>query len=80
MMQVAKGRWYFEVTLRGRGSARIGWATENYKPESDYEGVGSDGDSWGWDGSKQQKYHNEKKDESTKSFGQSWAQGTKLFH
>jgi len=61
--------------MRSRGSARLGWATITYAPESDYEGVGSDGDSWGWDGSKNQKYHDEKKDDSTKTYGQNWNSG-----
>eukprot|EP01127_Copromyxa_protea_P003074 TRINITY_DN12945_c0_g1_i1.p1 TRINITY_DN12945_c0_g1~~TRINITY_DN12945_c0_g1_i1.p1 ORF type:complete len:471 (+),score=100.99 TRINITY_DN12945_c0_g1_i1:22-1413(+) len=74
-VKVNKGKWYYEVTMRSRGSARIGWSTEVYKPENDYEGCGSDGDSWAWDGSKQTKYHDEKKDDSIKSYGQSWAQG-----
>jgi len=74
-VKVFRGRWYFEVTMRSRGSARIGWATESYAPENDYEGVGSDGDSWSWDGSKQRKYHDEKKDDSTKNFGSSWSSG-----
>jgi hypothetical protein len=71
-VRVAQGRWYYEVKIVNSGSARIGWATEDYKPESRYDGVGSDSDSWGWDGSKKQAYHDEK-NTSAIDFGEYWA-------
>lgn len=71
-VKVAQGRWYYEVKIVSSGSARIGWATEDYKPESRYDGVGSDSDSWGWDGSRKQAYHDEKKNSGT-DFGEYWS-------
>jgi len=62
------------VKIVSSGSARIGWSTEDYKPESRYDGVGSDGDSWGWDGSKKQSFHDEKKT-SAVEYGDYWANG-----
>jgi len=73
-VKVAQGRWYYEVKIITSGSARIGWATEDYKPESRYDGVGSDADSWGWDGSRKQAYHDEKKHSGTE-FGDYWSNG-----
>jgi len=56
-----KGRWYYEVKIVSSGSARLGWATQNYAPESSYDGAGSDSDSYGWDGSKKTIHFDDKK-------------------
>jgi len=58
---VTQGRWYYELSIKTSGQARIGWASQNYAPESNYVGCGSDQDSWGWDGSQQKAYFDEKK-------------------
>lgn len=84
---VSQGRWYnfllfisfqysliryYDLTVKSSGQARIGWCSQNYAPESTYVGCGSDQDSWGWDGSSQKAYHDEKKNSSGKTYGEYW--------
>lgn len=70
-VKVHKGRWYYEVKMTSSGQARIGWATENYAPASTSDGVGSDADSFGWDGSRRTVHHDEKKIKPT-DYGENW--------
>jgi len=73
-VKLCQGRWFYEVKIVSSGQARIGWSTEDYKPESRYDGCGSDGDSWGWDGSRKQAFHDEKKTSSVE-YGEYWSNG-----
>jgi len=76
-----KGRWYYEVTIQTNGQMRIGWAAENYRPagQNDGEAVGSSPDSWGWDGSNKQIFHDPKnkndKGINGVAYGDYWASG-----
>jgi len=70
---VTTGRWYYELSIKTTGQARIGWANSKYAPESNYVGVGSDSDSWAWDGSQTTAYHNEKQSGTNKTFGEYWS-------
>eukprot|EP01125_Pyxidicula_operculata_P000075 TRINITY_DN1010_c0_g1_i1.p1 TRINITY_DN1010_c0_g1~~TRINITY_DN1010_c0_g1_i1.p1 ORF type:complete len:369 (-),score=99.42 TRINITY_DN1010_c0_g1_i1:111-1217(-) len=71
-VSVLKGRWYYEVTMKSVGSARIGWCTDKYKPESEYNGIGADDNSWGFDGYSHKKYH---KNNNGETYGESWNAG-----
>eukprot|EP01130_Rhizamoeba_saxonica_P016272 TRINITY_DN7489_c0_g1_i1.p1 TRINITY_DN7489_c0_g1~~TRINITY_DN7489_c0_g1_i1.p1 ORF type:complete len:416 (+),score=94.98 TRINITY_DN7489_c0_g1_i1:55-1248(+) len=73
-VKVFQGRWYFEVRLRSNGSARIGWCSPNFTPESRYSGIGCDTESWGWDGSRNAKAHNESS-AGTSDYGNYWSSG-----
>jgi hypothetical protein len=33
---VTQGRWYYEMSIKTTGQARVGWASQNYAPESNY--------------------------------------------
>jgi hypothetical protein len=39
---VSAGRWYYDLTIKTSGQARIGWCSQNYAPESNHVGCGSD--------------------------------------
>jgi hypothetical protein len=56
-LKVMKGIHYFEVRLVEGSDVRIGWALDNFKPR-EYDGLGCDVDSWGWDCQRQKIYHN----------------------
>jgi len=74
-VKVYAGRWYFEVKLKTGGSARIGWCTDKFYPESRYSGLGADDCSWGFDGSRKTKIHNEKDGDGSHSYGEYWNSG-----
>jgi hypothetical protein len=69
---VSAGRWYYDLTIKTSGQARIGWCSQNYAPESNHVGCGSDQDSWGWDGSQQKTFTDEKKNSTGKTYGEYW--------
>jgi len=56
-LKVSKGVHYYEVRLTEGTSVKLGWALDTFKPR-EYDGVGCDADSWGWDCSRQKIYHN----------------------
>ncbi len=64
---VTAGKWYFEVKLESNGQAQIGYCTE------DFDGAAQNpkGDSWSFDGSRQQKLRNG----NGIAYGQSWSSG-----
>lgn len=74
-VKVNRGRWYYEVKIGQSGQARIGWATYNYAPENRYDGVGSDSDSYGWDGSRKTCHHDDKKSGNSNgvAYGDYWS-------
>eukprot|EP01117_Protostelium_nocturnum_P005373 TRINITY_DN1954_c0_g1_i1.p1 TRINITY_DN1954_c0_g1~~TRINITY_DN1954_c0_g1_i1.p1 ORF type:complete len:417 (+),score=151.64 TRINITY_DN1954_c0_g1_i1:985-2235(+) len=47
--KVNNGKWYYEVRIQQSGQIQLGWATHSYHPKN------STGESWVYDGSKQQK-------------------------
>jgi len=72
---VKKGRFYYEVTIRQAGNARIGWATGIFKPENNQAGVGSDENSWSFNGNNKQKHYNDNQ-KSGEAYGENWANGS----
>lgn len=52
-MVVTAGKWYYEVTLASNGQAQVGWCTQTFDPAD-----ATLGDSWTYDGSRQQKVRN----------------------
>jgi len=68
---VQKGQWYYEVTIKSSGTARIGWCTSVFSPENNYSGLGADENSWSYDGSRRQKCHNETK-KAAETYGDTW--------
>jgi hypothetical protein len=68
---VQKGLWYYEVTIKSSGTARIGWCTSIFSPENNYSGLGADENSWSYDGSRRQKCHNETK-KAAETYGDTW--------
>jgi hypothetical protein len=71
---VKKGRWYYEVTFKTSGQARIGWCTAHFNPENNHNGIGNDENSWGFDGSNKQKHHNVAQ-KAAEAYGDYWANG-----
>ena len=51
---------YYEIGLETDGIVQVGWATNTFKPDSENGyGVGDCRNSWGYDGSRSIKLHNE---------------------
>lgn len=69
---LCQGRWYYEVILQTAGVAQIGWANDQFTADSSNgDGVGDDGNSWGYDGFRQLKFHNSVISE----YGDEWKSG-----
>jgi len=77
-MKAFRGRWYYEVSLQTNGQMRVGWATEQYKP-GDGDAVGSSPDSWGWEGSNKQLFHDPQNKNNKGidgvAYGENWGNG-----
>jgi len=55
-----KGKWYYEVILQTAQVAQIGWASNEFTADSTSgNGVGDDSCSYGYDGSRGLKFHEE---------------------
>ena len=64
---------YWELRLVTGGLVQVGWATTTgFRPQSETgDGVGDCAHSWGWDGSRALKLHNE----TTETYGSLWKAG-----
>lgn len=55
-------KWYFETTLLSDGQMRVGWIVkEAFEPLQSNVGVGDCIHSWGYDGSRQEVFHNRRR-------------------
>jgi Kip1 ubiquitination-promoting complex protein 1 len=73
-VKVRGGKWYYEVKLLTYGQIRIGWCTDTCNiPTNTYSGVGSDNDSWGFDGSNQKAWNGA--NGSGTRYGEYWNNG-----
>jgi hypothetical protein len=70
--QTTAQHFYYEIGLITGGLVQVGWATRQFRPNSETgDGVGDCSSSFGYDGSRQLKLHNE---EST-DYGLNWKPG-----
>lgn len=61
---VTSGKWYYEVEIHTNGQAQVGWCDQSFDPNNQ-----SNGDSWLYDGNRQQKVR--------AGNGVAWPQGQK---
>jgi len=66
-VKVNGGKWFFEVRIITAGQMQIGWCTINFNPKTNTQG-----DSWTYDGSKQNKFRN---NGSGTFYGDYWSNG-----
>jgi len=66
-VRVNGGKWYFEVRIITTGQMQIGWCTANFNPK-----INSPGDSWTYDGSRQNKFRN---NNAGTIYGEYWTNG-----
>lgn len=68
------GCFYFEVKILQGTSMRIGWTADTVVNANRREALGSDADSWGWDGSCQLRFHNDKdgRHNNENQYGEGW--------
>ncbi|XP_055849939.1 E3 ubiquitin-protein ligase RNF123 isoform X2 [Episyrphus balteatus] len=66
---VFEGKWMYEVQLHSKGVMQIGWCSNNCT-FNENSGVGDTVHSYGYDGSKQQKWHM-----SSNKYGEIWQIG-----
>lgn len=73
-VKVRGGKWYYEVKLLTYGQIRIGWCNDTCNiPTNTYSGVGSDNDSWAYDGSNQKAWNGA--NGSGTRYGEYWNNG-----
>jgi len=60
--------WYYEVELLTAGVIQLGWARVGFSFQAEGSGVGDDGCSWSYDGSRGAIFHGEN-DENATQFG-----------
>lgn len=72
---ILSGRWYWEVKIKSGSLGRIGLCTEKFQPDSPYLALGSDQESWCYDGTRPAKFHNEADSNQTQSYGECWDPG-----
>jgi len=66
-VHVSGGKWYYEVRIVTNAQMQLGWSTVNFNPKTN-----SPGDSWTFDGSKQQKFRN---NTGGSNYGEYWNNG-----
>eukprot|EP01119_Soliformovum_irregulare_P020145 TRINITY_DN6494_c0_g1_i6.p1 TRINITY_DN6494_c0_g1~~TRINITY_DN6494_c0_g1_i6.p1 ORF type:complete len:2585 (+),score=892.52 TRINITY_DN6494_c0_g1_i6:21-7775(+) len=57
---LTSGLWYYEVVIDGQSIGQMGWVTSSFRADGENgKGVGDDANSWGYDGCRQYKWHND---------------------
>jgi len=71
---VRGGKWYYECKLLTYGQMRFGWCTEKCTMVTNsYNGIGSDSESWGYDGSCQKAFFGSSNSDTR--YGEYWSNG-----